>query len=231
VSIQGQSENLPSSGNSLEGIRRAFRDGVRAVEVDFRLAADGKLVASHNAELSGTCGTVAGSTSVELRGCRLARGYRIATLDQLLTIPFEEIYLDLKDTAHVSGARAVDQALRDVGKAKRLGDVVLMVYDASPEIVSSIHDAGARGGLKGYPTSVEETLRMNRVAQAARLELVCVNLPYVSERVIEDAARRGVWHLAWKGEPDIASLRQLASKGLGGLITKQYGRVHSAIRP
>lgn len=230
VSIQGQAESLPASGNSLDGIRRAHRDGVKAVEVDFRLAADGKLVASHNAELSGPCGTVTGSTSVELRGCRLRRGYRIATLDQLLAMPFDEIYLDLKDTAHASGAKAVEQAIRDVKKADRFDDVVFMVYDASREIVSQLHDAEARGGLKGYPTNVEETLRMNRAAQSARLELVCVNLSYVTERVIADAAGRGVWHLAWGGEPDLATLQRLASRGLGGLITTQYGIVAREIR-
>lgn len=174
---------------------------------------------------------VAASTSVELRRCKLVGGYRIATLDELLTVPFYEIYLDLKDTAHASGAKAVEQAIRDVKTADRLDDVVFMVYDASRAIVSQLHDAGARGRLKGYPTNVEEALRMNRVAQSARLELVCVNLPYVTERVIADAAGRGVWHLAWMGEPDIASLRQLASKGLDGLITKQYARVDREIRP
>jgi hypothetical protein len=230
VSIQGQAESLPYSGNTLDGLRRAYRDGVKAVEVDFRIAADGKLVAAHNARLSGTCGAVAGSTSVELRGCRLVRGYRIATLDQLLAIPFEEIYLDLKDTAHTSGTRAVEAAIREVAAAERFDDVVFMVYDASPEISSKLRAAKARGGYKGYPTTTEETLEMNRVAAEAGLELVCVNLPYVTERVIADAARRGVWHLAWKGEPDLATLDHLASKGLGGLITKQYALVAREIR-
>jgi hypothetical protein len=242
TSVRGQAAGLPGSGNSLDGFERAAEEGVRAVEADFRLNADGVLVAAHDDEMSGNCGRVSRATSARLERCRLAHGYRTATLRQLLALPFDEIYLDLKDTLigvdrfgttdPSRAANAVRRAIADVRAAGRTSDVTITVYEA-PDAVKVLGDEeGVRGGLKGYPHTAQETLRMNRIAALYGLELVCVEVVAVNAEVIEDAARMGVWHLPWAGDGvGVRRLRALAAEGLGGLITDQYDLIDDEVAP
>jgi glycerophosphoryl diester phosphodiesterase len=233
TAVRGLAAHLPISGNSLDGFHGALAEGARAVEADFRLDADGDLVAGHNDALGGDCGSASRATTAELRRCRLVHGYRIATLPQLLALGFDEIYLDLKDTLNTAkAAHAVDRAIADVRGAKRAQSVVIMTY-ATPAAVARLRDAtDIRAGLKGYPRTTRDALRMNRTAAANGFELVCIGIDQATVAVVKDAARRGVWHLPWAGtETVLATLRRAAAGGIGGVITARYGDAIRDVAP
>lgn len=240
TAVRGQAARLPLSGNSLDGFRAAMAEDVSAVEADFRLDADGDLVAAHDDALSGSCGSVRRSTTADLRRCRLIHGYRIATLGQLLALPFEEIYVDLKDTA-ARGAdtrtservvSAVERAIDDVHAARRTSSVVIMVYESAPAIAALRKATGVRAGLKGHPETTTEAFRMNRVAAQRGFELVCIEIEQATVGVIADAARRGIWHLPWAGvDTKLAALRTLAANGVGGVITTRYDEIAGYVAP
>jgi glycerophosphoryl diester phosphodiesterase len=240
TAIQGVAASLPGSGNSLDGFRRALEEGVRAVEGDFRLNADGNLVATHDDRIGGDCGSVSSATTAQIESCRLPNGYRVATLPQLLDLPFEVIHLDLKDTGLVDlkvadptrAIRAVERAIADVRAAGRADDVVLMVYDTPGAAQRLSAEPDIRGGLKGYPTTTDEALRMNHLAAFYGFELVCVSVELATGEIAKDAARLGVYQLPFADlDTDLGLLKTRAATGIGGLITPNYEIVQREVAP
>src|SRR5262245_7151388 len=237
--IAGTAPGRRLTYNTLEGFRLSARAGVRTAEGDFRLTRDGVLVATHDDRMRGNCGRVSRHTLAELRRCRM-NGYRVAALDDVLALPFEEIYLDLKDTRRhgnptwspATAQAAVVAAIAAIDARGRAADVVLMIYDASPDATAAIRAAGMRGGFKGYPRTAAAADAMTDTAAAAGLELVCINVAQLTPEVLARARSLGVWHLGWDGgPPGVQRWRSRAAAGMRGLITYYYRTVVEKVAP
>lgn len=128
VAHRGSSSDRPE--NTRAGTLRAVEVGATAVEVDVRTSRDGKLVLSHDADLSRTtdgAGLVGEKTWDELRrldaGGKFDRrfaGERIPSLDEILTLCRGriDVLLDLKEDGDEYVARVV-QAVRNCGEPGR----------------------------------------------------------------------------------------------------------------
>lgn len=234
ASMRGTSHAPYLEGNTREAIQAAVREGIRYLEVDFVLTRDGSLITAHQSYVKG-CGTLGSMLESQVLGCRLHGGLRLATLETILKLPFKGLFLDLKDTRQpdpVRAQQAVERAARAVVASQRTGDVVLMLYDTPPSSVRPVVEHGLRGGIKGYPKSVEESARM--VARAAELgfETVSVNTDYVTPELLSTSTRLGVWHLPWSTKPASADhWRALAASGAGGLIALHYELAREHVAP
>jgi glycerophosphoryl diester phosphodiesterase len=212
------------AGNTIEALRAAHSQQVRYIEIDLILTRAQRLITAHEPPLK-PCGVVSRLTESQLRGCRLKGGLHVATLAQALAIPFDGVFLDLKDTKSTDdrGRQAVAEAVRVVSQHSRAEQAVLMVYSADDDLVAPIKQAGLRAGLKGYPESVEETRKYVDEAASKGMEMLCVNSDRVTPELIAYSAKKGVWHLPWSTKPNQArQWAELARAGAGGLIVLHY---------
>ena len=212
-------------GNSIEALEAAHKQGIRFVEVDFWLTSDSVFLSSHDRG-SKRCGLVADLTAKRAKACALEGNRHMATLEELLALPFDGIFLDLKDTKSKDDDRVatvVQGAANAVRKAGREKDVVLMVYRAPAAAVGLVRERGLRAGMKGYPESPADTDALGDQAARHGFEMVCVNAKHVTPEVIRRAARRGVWHLPWSIESSkVGDWQELVAAGAGGFISHHY---------
>jgi glycerophosphoryl diester phosphodiesterase len=234
VSLRGSAVNPFLSGNSVESLQLAAREGVRFVEVDFQLTADDVLISSHEKDIE-KCGTVMTLPSEVVRKCVLPGGRHVATLEQLLALPFEAIYLDLKDGRYRDVARAqraATAAAKAVASAGRQKDVVLMMYHFPEKTLSLLRKLGLRGGGKGYPKSEEDAEQLVEKTARAGLEMVCMNAEFVSPALVRRSAELGVWHLPWSTDADsIEHWKALASAGAAGMVVLGYELAEKQVAP
>jgi glycerophosphoryl diester phosphodiesterase len=120
IAHRGASSGAPE--NSRSAVELAWQQGADAVEIDFRLTRDGRIVASHDDSLERTAGVdwhIADHSLAELRHLDIGSwkgaafsSERIATLDELLAIaapPHARFYIELK-----SGPQITDELARVV---------------------------------------------------------------------------------------------------------------------
>lgn len=262
VARQGFSAGLPGDNQSREALSAAAARQIHAVEVDVRMTADGRFVAAHDDIPPGRCLSISQTTLPELlRSCELPRNGHLATLDEILSLGFDEIYLDLKDTHAPEDRswtlRAVRSAIDIVRAARRSDDVVIMIYVSPPPRPPAVPTAyrrlldgtGLRTGLKlnpdwtadphlGEPYDglrwVENPVpRAIQLAQEHGFELVSTSTDQVTVQHLRLAAQSGVWILgSYVGPvPNVERWRTLARHGLGGLITEHYHRVQEDVAP
>jgi len=232
VSLRGSAIDPFVNGNSIEGATAAFGDGVRFVEMDFRLASDGVLVSYHDQEIYG-CGMVATLDHLSAKACTLPGGRHVATLDEVLKLGFEGVYVDLKDTKDAARtARVVNAAADAIERAGTRTDVVVMLYGVSPEALTVVRRRHLRAGIKGYPASVRDTERMVREASENGFEMVCVNSEFVTPELVAQSAELGVWHLPWSIRPDqVEHWQRLARAGVGGMVVLHYRLLKDKVAP
>ncbi len=203
-------------------------------EADFMLTADDQLVATHDPAMGGTCGDVGQQTLDGVRRCRLAGGTRVATLEDFLSVPLTEWYIDLKSNL-LAGTDAeilhsVEVAVRAITAQRRERGAVLFLYQVTPETLDVIRRHGIRAGMKGYPKSRTAAEDMVDAAQANGFEAICIHITYVDRRMLGYSQARGVWHLTWElNEKTPAQWRWLTDHGLTGLLTTR-ARFHRAER-
>lgn len=235
VAIRGHAPEPRVEGNSLEGMQGAYEQGIEHVEVDFQLSRDKRLVTGHDDHLNEDCGTISERTVAELRDCTNNNGLHVAALSDLLALPFERIYIDMKmsDVSNQRAEEGVEAAIDAIVEADRADDVFLMLYRATPAIVRMIHDNGVRAGMKGYPGSVEGARELVDRAADNGFEMVCVNLDNLTPELVLYSAKRKVWHLSWHlgGERSIAYFRLAAAIGIGGLINDEVRMVDEQVAP
>ncbi len=235
VLMRGNATDPPVEGNSLDAFEAAHAQGIRFVEVDFRVSQDGYLIATHPDALGGDCGRASQSTLAELRECRLDGDRRIATLEDLLEFPFESIYIDLKAS---SGATAeelfemVETAVDAIIDADRRQDSVLMLYDIDDDVAELIAELEIRGSLKGYPSDPESVTAMIDETASYGLEMMCINAANLSPELVEYSMSQAVWQLPWDHtrEANIPHWETLSAAGIGGIIVDTDAIVpHSVI--
>ena len=234
TAFRAQTQGLAAPGNSLESFVWGAEQGIEFAESDFRLNAENVLISAHDNDIGGDCGDITKKTLQELRSCSLDGGFSVATLGDLLAQPYDEVFIDLKNTRSSSNAQvvsAVSSAIDAVINAGRQDDAVLMVYRAPNEVVDLKLQHDIRMGLKGYPTTDGQTREMLDDAARLGFELICVNIKWVTPQVIADSAARGVWHLAWDTGLAVDTWTERARAGLGGLINQHIDVVREQVEP
>jgi glycerophosphoryl diester phosphodiesterase len=232
TAMRGVAPRGPSNGNTIQSFRAAHEKGVRYVEVDLFMTRDGALVSAHEPAVEG-CGIIPNMAAETLLNCAMPHGFRVASLSQILSIPFAGIFLDLKETKQAEAApRVVQAAAQAVVAAKREQDVVLMTYNAPEAVVRIVRENGLRAGMKGYPSSPADTEQLVRQAAAAGFEMICVKAKYVTPELIRKSAELGVWHLPWSiAAHTLPHWQALAQAGAGGLIVLHYELVRKEVAP
>jgi glycerophosphoryl diester phosphodiesterase len=188
IAHRGASWDAPE--NSRAAVELAWRQGADAVEADFRLTRDCKIVASHDDSLKRTTGVdlhISEHSLDELRRLDIGSwkgpqwsGERIATLEELLAIeapPAARFYVEIKCGPEIAGelARAV---LASRWAPERIvpicfsAEVLVAVRRVLPEsptflVVEFLHDP--QTGV-WYPDADE------RLAEAVRHELTGLDL-------------------------------------------------------
>lgn len=224
--------------NSLEEQTAALNHGIKYAEADLRLNKEGILIGAHDNKMEGDCGFVAEQTLAELKKCKLNYNRNVSTLKDFLNQPFEQYYLDMKDTLSNDEQiikKAVMSAVTDILNTGKRDSVVLMLYNTTDEVVKYIHENGVRAGMKGYPDTIEQTRHLVLKASENKFELVCVRASSLSPELIKDSAKLGIWHLSWfyllETPEKIEQSELLVSNGLGGLITSDVNLARTKLAP
>lgn len=236
VMMRGVAPEPFVQGNSLESFEAALEQDVTFVEADFRMSKDDHLVATHHANMGGDCGNVGDKTLEELRECRLSGGRRVATLADLLSMDFEQIYIDLKENGGESDARllaAIREAIERIEAAERTDSAVLMLYRVTDDVAQSIEEHKIRAGTKGYPSSDEEVRELIDLAARHGMETMCINASSLSAELVHYSASRGVWQLPWDHarESNIPHWQELAAAGIGGMIVDTRRIISENVEP
>jgi hypothetical protein len=193
----------------------------RHVEVDLMLDRRGVLVGAHDSEKLDLVHD--GSNPDPL------------TLPQLLSLPFERVFLDMKDTLFERSstdsppdAEVVEHAERAVATAfdaavanGRREAVYVMVYWTSDAMVALARERRVQLMLQGYPQNDADSLEIVRTASRYGLRHVCIPLARVTDPVLEESRRSGVTHIPYTffGEDwSKATYQRLFGEHLAGLI-------------
>jgi len=224
---------LEAPENTLPAFRRALELGADGVELDVRMAADGEVIAFHDAQLERTTdgrGPVARANLTELRrldaGTHFSpdfAGTRICTLAEALEVlaPAVLVNVELKGPAG-----------RDTGLERRALGVVREAGMVDQVIFSSFHPLHLNrlrrldrdialawlydpGLLRGAVLLLARGLHLRALHPARRA---------VTRRTVEQAHRHGLQVVPWTvNEKDDVCL--LLAWGVDGLITDRPGQV------
>lgn len=211
--------------NTMEAFARSYALGVRYLETDVRLSADGVLVVFHDADLDRVTdghGSISKTTFGQLCRLRVGKVHRIPTLTQVLeTFPDACFTVDLKDeramgelarvlietgsTHRVCVAGAWDSWLRRLRDQVGPELTTALGWRQLSTLVASSH---ARVGLAGMRLS----------GAFAHVPLRVGRLPVYGERLIARARAVGVSIIVWTvDEPD--QMHRLLDAGVAGIIT------------
>lgn len=209
--------------NSLAALERAIEAGADAVECDVRIAGDGVLVVSHDADLGRLTGhptAVAATPADRLDALARRGGVSVPRLDTMMhsargRVP---LMLDVKslDPAVISaiadGAAETGYAPSDLAVGLRTPDLIAATREHLPDArILALH--GSRGPLDAFLASGVTLVRMWEHTAGAV--------------VIGDLKARGctVWITVGGpetgrdvGDGDLATLRSLLAAGADGLI-------------
>jgi glycerophosphoryl diester phosphodiesterase len=221
--------------NTMAAFERSYALGLRYLETDVRLSADGVLVVFHDANLDRVTdgqGPVSAATYAQLRRLRVNGLHRIPTLTEVLQrFPDACFTIDLKDE------RATEQLARvliQTGSAHRVcvagawdGWLHNLREQVGPELatalgwrdlVALVASTHARVGLPGVRfrgTFAHVPLRFGR-------------LPVFGERLITRARRIGISIIVWTvDEPD--QMHRLVDAGVAGIITDRPDRLREVL--
>jgi glycerophosphoryl diester phosphodiesterase len=211
--------------NTMDAFARSYALGLRYLETDVRLSADGVLVVFHDAKLDRVTdghGSISKTTFAQLRRLRVANLHRIPTLTEVLrTFPDAFFTIDLKDER--AGAELA-RVLIDTGAAHRV--CVAGAWDSwlrrlreqvGPELTTAlgwrhlgalVASTHARVGLAGVRLS----------GAFAHVPLQVGRLPVYGERLIARARALGISIIVWTVD-DPHQMHLLLDAGVTGIIT------------
>jgi glycerophosphoryl diester phosphodiesterase len=225
--------------NSLRGFANAAANGVRAVELDVRLTADGVLVCAHDAtarRLGGGDRPLAEMTAAEVRAVTLRGGVGVPALAEVLDVlrGSVEVVIEVKnDEPGFSEERRAARVLAELLDG-RAGDLVRGVSSFDHESASVFAAAssrhGDRAGVLGRPGALAGAL----LAEGRRRDLRQVHPHYTSvvaqPRSVAAAAAAGVEVTCWTVN-NVAVARRLSRLGVAGLISDVPRRLMAALAP
>ena len=244
IAHRGESADAPE--NTLAAVNLAWERGVKAVEIDVHLTADGRLVAMHDATTRRTTGvdrrvnesTLAELQRLEAGGWKAPRwsGEPIPTLEQVLaTVPEDGVlFIELKEGAEAVPAmeRAIQLHARDVGHLVVISfqaDAVAESKRRFPEIPAYFLSGFRRDSASGeWSPTVDELISTAREIGADGLD-VSVNGPVDAEfvRRVRDAGMRT--YIYTVNDPEIA--RRLVDAGVDGITSDRAAALRPEVYP
>jgi len=237
TAIRSRTEEQP--GDTWKAVIAAHEAGVRYIEIDVRLSADGVLIPARVDRLedfTSCTGSLRETTAADLGNCSYNQDPTIAVLpltEGLIDVDFAGVYLDLKFTdddlaAEIDPSLAAVAAVR--GALPSPDAVVAMTY--RPAFASAFVAAGVRTGWKGYPDQAGAAAFV-AVGHDLGVEMVCVEASALDAAVLDDSAAVGIWQLPWEypSRTDQALLNLLFSHGAGGLITDRVADLTPLVPP
>jgi glycerophosphoryl diester phosphodiesterase len=210
--------------NTLAAFALATALGIRYLETDVRLTADGELVCFHDAMLdrvTGGRGPLTRHTRAALRGLRVEGREPIPSLAEALeAFPEANFTVDLKDRAAIS---PLVRLLRDKDFRDRV--CVAGAWDGWLDVVRD-HVPGVRTALgwrslTAVVTSARAGMppaRRFATAEFAHVPLKVGRVPVFVERLVAGAHRIGVRVVVWTVD-DPATMSRLLDAGVDGIIT------------
>ena len=233
TAVRGYVPTSDFPSNTMGSISASLQAGVRHVELDFHVTADDHLVSAHEDTLV-DCGRIATMDLETALQCNVG-GSRVVTLDEVLAMDFDTVYVDLKDTASGDAQlleAAAFSAIDSISAYRDPADVGLMVYDTTPAAIEEVERADIRVALKGYPRNDAEVVEFIDRAVVQDFEFICVEAAKLDPGHIRDAAAEGVWFLGWDMRLESFShLEALAEAGMGGLISPESPLVSERVAP
>ncbi len=210
--------------NTLEAFERSYALGLRYLETDVRVTADGVPLAFHDATLrrvTGRPGAVSSRTYAEIRRLKVLGGHRIPTLTELFAAHPDACFtVDLKDERAIEPVAAV---LRESGVAARVcvagawdGWLRALRTRVGPELTTALgwRDLAVLVACSharvNYPGSLSGGF--------AHVPLTLGRLPIAGERLIERAHRLGIRVIVWTVD-DPYRMHRLLDVGADGIIT------------
>jgi hypothetical protein len=207
----------PNTSEHIGELAKYFRN----VEVDLMLDRGGVLVGAHDLE--------------KLAHVHDGTQSNPLTLPTLLSMPFENVFLDMKDTlferspgvgppsaeAAEHAERAVSLAFEAIAASGRSENVFVMAYWISDAMVAQSRARGARLMLQGYPQNDSESIEIVHTASRYGLSHVCIPLGRLTDPVLEESRRAGISHIPYtffEEDWNKATYRRLFEEHLAGLI-------------
>jgi glycerophosphoryl diester phosphodiesterase len=215
--------------NTLDAFRRSYALGLRYLETDVRITADGGLVAFHDARLERVTparGRVRSRPLDELAGLPVLGGGTVLPLAVLLAaLPDACLTLDVKDSAVVA---PLARLLTDTGAAPRVcaaaarGSWRSALRDATgPELCTALswrellHLTSGPRGRYGDAAFAHVPLRLGRV-------------PVFRDDLVARAHDAGVRIIVWTvNEPH--TMHRLLDNGVDGIITDRPDRLREVL--
>jgi glycerophosphoryl diester phosphodiesterase len=206
--------------NTLEAFTRSYALGVRYLETDVRLTADGELVAFHDATLGRVTadrGLLRTRTLAELTRLRVLHGGRVLPLAHLLAeFPNAYLTIDVKDPAAIT---PLARLLRESRSVHRVG-----VAAARGSWLAALrHQAGADLSTALSWRALARLARSSRAVrpdgcQFAHVPLRLGGLPIFTGEVLNRAHGAGLRVVVWTvNQP--ATMHRLLDVGVDGIIT------------
>ncbi|GAA1877988.1 glycerophosphodiester phosphodiesterase family protein [Lapillicoccus jejuensis] len=198
--------------------------GVRYLETDVRLTADGRLLCLHDARLDRTTdgrGRARDRTLEEVRRLRVTGGGLVPTLDEVLdAFPGSRIAVDVKDRAAVG---PLVEAVARAGAAERV--CVAGAWDGWLAQVRAdlpgVRTALGWRALAALVTAARTGVRPHRTVatgEFAHVPWALVRRPAVLTRLVGMADGLGVRVAVWTVD-DAPTMRHLLDAGVGAVVT------------
>ena len=208
--------------NTLEAFRRSHALGLRCLETDVRMSADGQLVAFHDATLrrvTGRPGRVSSYPLEELTRTPVLGGECVLPLPALLAaFPDSRFIVDVKDRPAVG---PLAQLLIESGAASRV--CVAGAWDSwlvelrsrvGPELTTAL----SWRALTWLIASARAARRIRSVAGYAHVPLRFGRFQVFADDVVERAHDLGIKVVVWTVN-DPGTMHRLLDRGVDGLIT------------
>lgn len=243
VAHRGASSDCPE--NTIAAFNEAWRQGADAIEGDFRLTADGRIVCLHDKTLKRTTGdrtSVDAITLAEVRELDAGlwkdvrfKGERVPTIDEVLAVvaPSKRIFIEVK-----TGPEMVIPLLAAINRSEIAQEqVVVIAFDA--EVIRALKKE--RPGVRafwlstfkekasGFEPSIDELIATARDVRADGLGVKA--LPEVVTRdFVEEARGVGLEVHVWTvDDPNVA--RQLCAAGVRSITTNRPEFLRTSMGP
>lgn len=205
--------------NTVEAFRRSYALGIRYLETDVRLTADGRVVAFHDARLERVTdarGSVRHRPLAALTALRVLGGDRIVALDDVLAaFPDACFTIDVKDPAVIGPLAALlarAGAVRRVCVAGMRGTWLRALQELTgPELCTALswralaHLASRPRGRYGAAAFAHVPLRLGR-------------MPVFRDDLVMRAHDAGLRVIVWTVN-DPGTMQRLLDNGVDGIIT------------
>lgn len=211
--------------NTFEAFSRSVALGVRYLETDVRLTADGVLVAFHDERLDRVTdrrGRVDRTPWPELRAARVSGGGPVLTLAELLeAFPREHFAIDLKTS---DGIEPLAKVLVDCHAVQRVcvagawdGWLAHLRERCGPGLRTALGWRSLTTLVACAKTGVRPPVSI-ATGEWVHVPVSLGRVPMVAERLVQMAADLDVRVLVWTVN-EAASMRRLLDLGVDGVIT------------